>query len=67
MVQARLRWWLESFNKLNLSHAGFRANRLTEEQVVRVALFTMDGLNAVPRKKRTLITLMDFSKAYDSV
>ena len=67
LVQARLRFWLETNSKLNPAQAGFRANRSTEEHVARVAQFAMDGLNAQPRMERTLVTLVDFSRAYDRV
>jgi hypothetical protein len=43
MVQTPLRFWLETFNKLNVSQAGFKANRSTEEQVARVTQFAMDS------------------------
>jgi ribonuclease HI len=67
MVVARLSFFLESKRKLNPAQAGFRANRSTEEQVARVAQLAMDGLNAKPQMRRTLVTMVDFSRAYDRV
>jgi hypothetical protein len=63
LYQAQLRFWLETNRKINPDQAGFRANRSTEEQVARVAQIAMDGFNARPRMERTLLTMVDFSRA----
>ena len=67
LVQRRLQHWSEANGIFDPAQAGFRANRSTEEQVARVAQFAMDGFNARPRMERTLVVLVDFSRAYDRV
>ena len=46
--------------------AGFRALRGTEDQVIRISQSVSDGFQARPAK-RTVMALLDFSKAYDTV
>jgi hypothetical protein len=67
LEQARLSFWQESNKILNPAQAGFRACRSTEEQVARVVQLAMDGVNASPHMERTLLVLVDFSRAYDRV
>ena len=64
MVEQRLRSYLESNNLINIKQAGFRANHSTEDQVVRVVQSVFDGLQ---ERKRTIMALFDFRKAYDRV
>jgi ribonuclease HI len=66
LVQGRLRFWTEKNCVLNPDQAGFRQGRSTEEAIARTAQLAMDGLNQ-PKMERTLLVLVDFSRAYDRV
>ena len=66
MVARRLNRWLEANNLLSQAQAGFRACRSTEDQVARIVQTASDGLQARPAK-RYVLTLFDFSRAYDRV
>ena len=50
-------WWSEH-------QAGFRKGRGVEDQIIRVTQAVSDGFQ---EKKRTVMVLLDFSKAYDTV
>ena len=64
LVKERLTYILERDMKLNESQAGFRTLRSTEDQVIRMSQMVHDGLQ---ERKRTLMVLIDFSKAFDTV
>ena len=66
LVQKRLLYWLEANEKLNQNQAGFRSLHSTEDQCLRVSQFVSDGFNNKPMK-RTLMCLVDFQRAFDSV
>jgi len=64
MVKERMTYELERDEKLNESQAGFRTLRSTEDQVIRMSQMVHDGFQ---ERKRTLMVLIDFSKAFDTV
>ena len=51
---------------LHEAQAGFRKGRSCEDQITRVIQSISDGLHSVPMK-RSVLVLLDFSKAYDTV
>ena len=67
IVKRRLNNWLDSENKLNPLQAAFRANRSTEDQLLRITQAIADGFNRPRKAGRTLLTLVDFSRAFDTV
>jgi len=66
MVLKRLQHHLQTTGTLVEEQAGFRANRSTEDQILKIQQDIADGLNKKP-SNRTLLTLIDFSKAFDTV
>jgi ribonuclease HI len=66
VINQRLKYHLESHELLTPNQAGFRARRSTEDQVLRLAQEVSDGFQQKPMK-RTVLALLDFSKAYDTV
>ena len=66
MVAERLYHYAES-NKIFSPHqAGFRKDRGCEDQITRVIQQIQDGFHSKPMK-RSVLVLLDFSKAYDMV
>ena len=66
VVTNRLTYILESKGLLNVNQAGFRANKGTEDQLIRLSQSISDGFQAKPME-RTVLVLLDYSKAYDTV
>jgi hypothetical protein len=66
LVTNRLSWWLESAGVLSPFQAGFRKGRSTADQCLRMSQHISDGFQRKPAQ-RTLLTLFDYSKAYDTV
>jgi len=64
MAANRLRWWLESNQRLNKFQAGFRQRRSTIDQIIRLA---DDAHKAVNNKQYTLAVMLDLEKAFDLV
>ena len=62
LVNRRLVYLLENRRLLNPNQAGFRRRRSTEDQILRVTQAVADGLQG---RKRTVMVLVDFSRAYD--
>ncbi|GFS12845.1 RNA-directed DNA polymerase from mobile element jockey [Elysia marginata] len=66
-----MNYWLESEKLLNSKEAGFRSLKSTEDQVTRITQIIVDGLNdntgPQRRGKRTVMALIDFSRAFDKV
>ena len=48
------------------NQAGFRAQRCTEDQILRLSQSVFDGFQC-KKAERTVLALLDFSKAYDTV
>ena len=67
IVADRLLFTLESRNLLNDSQAGFRPNRCTTDQVLRLVQHASDQLHAKADNTRILATFFDYEKAYDKV
>jgi hypothetical protein len=52
---------------LNSDQSGFRPQRLTENQVIRLSQAISDDFQAKKPSNRTVLALLDFSKAYNKV
>jgi hypothetical protein len=52
---------------LNSDQSGFCPQRLTEDQVIRLSQAISDGFQAKKLPNRTVLALLDFSKAYNKV
>lgn len=66
MVGNRLTHLAEAGGLWSEDQAGFRALRSTEDQLIRISQTVSDGFQARPAK-RTVMALLDFTKAYDTV
>ena len=66
MVAMRLQHMAESNGWWCGEQAGFRRLRCTEDQVIRLTQSISDGFQSRPAQ-RTVLALLDFSKAYDTV
>ena len=64
MISDRLYALAETEGLFSERQAGFRKGRGTEDQVLRVTQAVSDGFQ---RGERSVLTLLDFSKAYDTV
>ena len=62
----RLYYIAETNNMFSRFQAGFRKGRSCEDQITRVVQAIQDGFQQRPMK-RSVLTLLDFSKAYDTV
>ena len=60
-------WWLEKNAKLNPFQAGFRKLRSTADQCMRITDIVAKGFHAKKPPKRSILTLIDFSRAFDKV
>lgn len=67
MVANRVRYLAESCHWFSDYQAGFRQTRSTEDQVLRLVQSISDGFQQRPKAERTVLSLLDFSKAYDRV
>ena len=59
--------FLESNSILSLSQAGFRPGRSTLDQILYLSQSISDGFNKPRPGSRTILSTIDFSKAFDSV
>ena len=66
MVAARLQHMAEANGWWCREQAGFRKLRCTEDQVLRLTQSISDGFQRRP-SQRTVMALLDFSRAYDTV
>ena len=66
MVSCRLQHLAESRGWLCQEQSGFRPQRSTEDQILRLSQAVSDGFQQSP-PLRTVLALLDFSKAYDMV
>ena len=64
MVATRLYCMAEEKGWLNAAQAGFRKRRSCEDQDLRVTQAISDGFQS---KKRSVLVLLDYSKAYDKI
>jgi hypothetical protein len=67
MVAKRLQHLAESCGMLNSDQSGFRPQRSTEDQVIRLSQAISDSFQAKKPPNRTVLAHLDFSKAYDKV
>ena len=66
MVANRLYFLAETNGWIHPSQAGFRKGRSCEDQITRTVQRISDGFNSKPMQ-RSVMVLLDFSKAYDTV
>ena len=67
MVLARLSYFLEANNILTPVQAGFRPGRSTVDQVLLLSQSIADGFHRRKPGARTVLAMVDFAKAFDSV
>ena len=67
IILSRLLFFLESNSILSPRQAGFRPGRSTLDQILYLSQFISDGFNKHRPGSRTILSTIDFSKAFDSV
>ena len=67
IVADRLMYVLESRDVINKNQAGFRQNRATTDQVLKLVQSASDQLHSREQSKLTICTFFDYEKAYDKV
>lgn len=63
MVNKRLVWYLETNNLISRYQTGFRKNRSTNDQLIRLESFVRNGFI---RKQHVVAVFFDLEKAYDT-
>ena len=63
MINVRLVWYLESNNLISPVHSGFRSERSTNDNLVRLETFIRDAFVA---KEHVVAVFFDLEKAYDT-
>ena len=67
IILSRLLFFLESNSILSPRQAGFRPGRSTLDQILYLSRSISDGFNTLRPGSRTILSTIDFSKAFDSV
>ena len=67
IILSRLLFFLESNSILSPRQAGFRPGRSTLDQILFLSQSISDGFNKPRPGTRTILSTIDFSKAFDSV
>ena len=67
IILSRLLFFLESNSILSLRQASFRPGRSTLDQILYLSQSISDGFNKPRPGSRTILSTIDFSKAFDSV
>ena len=67
IILSRLLFFLESNSILSPRQAGFRTARSTLDQILFLSQSICDGFNKPRPGSRTILSTIDFSKAFDSV
>ena len=67
IILSRLLFFLESNSILSPDQAGFRPDRSTRDQILYLSQCISDGFNKPRPGSRTILSTIDFSKAFDSV
>ena len=67
IIADRLIHVLEDRKLLNDNQAGFRSNRCTTDQILKLVQQASDQLHNKAGNTRTLVTFFDYEKAYDKV
>ena len=65
-MAGRMQYLAEERGWRGQEQAGFRRRRCTEDQVLRLSQDISDGFQRSP-SQRTVLALLDYSKAYDRV
>ena len=65
MLANRIYHIAETNNIFNKLQAGFRKGRSCEDNITRLVHKIMDGFDQ-PKMNRSVLVLLDFSKAYDT-
>ena len=63
----RLYHLAETSNMLSKLQAGFRKARSCKDNITMIIQKVMDGFDQKPRMHRSVLLLLDFSKAYDTI
>ena len=66
MIADRISHLAETGNLLDAQQAGFRKGRSCEDQIIRITQAMEDGFQQ-KKSQRSVLVLLDFSKAYDTV
>ena len=67
MIGERLYYLAESKGWFSALQAGFRKKRSCEDQILKIIQTIEDGFHNRPKGKKSVLVLLDFSKAYDTV
>ena len=67
IILSRLLFFLKSNSSLSPRQAGFRPGRSILDQVLLLSQSILDGFNKPRPGSRTILSTIDFSKAFDSV
>ena len=67
IILSRLLFFLESNSIFSPHQAGFRPGRSTLDQILYLSQSISDGFNKLRPGSRTILSTIDFSKAFDSV
>ncbi len=67
LILNRLLFFVDQRGMLSPYQAGFRPGRSALDQVLRLTQMISDGFNESKPPSRTVLALLDFSKAFDSV
>ena len=67
IILSRLLFFLESNSIFSHSQAGFRSGRSTLDQILFLSQSISNGFNKLRPSSRTILSTIDFSKAFDSV
>ena len=67
IILSRLLFFLESNSIFPPRQAGFRPNRSTPDQILYLSQSISDGFNKPRPGSRTILSTIDFSKAFESV
>ena len=67
MLGERLYFHAEQQGMLSALQAGFRKKRSCEDQILKMTQAISDGFQSKPKAKHSVLVLLDFSKAYDTV
>ena len=67
IILSRLLFFLQSNSILSSRQAGFRPGRSTLDQILYLSQSISDGFNKPRPDSRTILSTIDFSKAFDSV
>ena len=67
IILSRLLFFLESNSIFSSHQASFRPGRSTLDQILYLSLSISDGFNKPRRGSKTILSIIDFSKAFDSI